>query len=147
MRKVILAIVAILICMTPFYVSAADFNGSKPLICVLTEALECTPGNSCLEVTNEDINLPNILKVDVENNSIRAVAKGEGKHVTKIENKEHIDGKLILQGAEDGFENYQDGLGWTMAIKESDGDMILTASGENVAFVVYGECVPTIYLK
>jgi hypothetical protein len=43
-----------------------------------------------------------------------------------------------LQGAEDGYEKMRDGLGWTMAISEETGQLVLTASGEQVAFVVFG---------
>ena len=52
--------------------------------------------------------------------------------------QEFIDGKLILQGAEDGYEKMRDGLGWTIAISEETGQVVLTASGEQVAFVVFG---------
>ena len=55
---------------------------------------------------------------------------------------EHVDGKLILQGAEDGVEGVRDGVGWTIAISEETGKLILTASGEGVAFVAYGACTP-----
>jgi hypothetical protein len=54
---------------------------------------------------------------------------------------ERIDGKLILQGAEDGIEDVRDGIGWTAAISESTGKFIFTASGEEVAFVVFGACI------
>lgn len=147
MFKIIVTVLTILIFMAPFQISAEDFNGSKPLICILGDAMECTEGNGCQEVSAEEINLPHILKVNVESREIRAVGEGEKKRVTRIKNMEHIDGKLILQGAEDGFENYNDGLGWSMAIMESNGDMVLTASGNNVAFTLFGECVPTSYLQ
>jgi len=32
----------------------------------------------------------------------------------------------------------RDGLGWTMAISQETGQVVLTASGEQVAFVVFG---------
>ncbi len=147
MSKLIGIILITLVCIAPFPVIAGDFDGSKPLICVLKDSMECTAGNGCQEVEEEDINLPNILKVDVGNNTIRAVGEGDNKRVTRIKNVEHIDGKLILQGAEDGFEAYNDGLGWSMAIMESDGDMVLTGSGNRVAFILFGECVPTSYLE
>ena len=53
-----------------------------------------------------------------------------------------IDGKLILQGVEDGEEGVRDGLGWTMAISEDSGDMVLTGSGDQVGFVIFGACTP-----
>lgn len=147
MSKLIGIILMTFICIAPFTVIAGDFDGSKPLICVLEDSMECTVSNGCQEVREEDINLPSILKVDVKNKSIRAVGESEKKRVTRIKNIEHIDGKLILQGAEDGYENYQDGLGWSMAIMKSNGDMVLTASGDRVAFILFGECVPTSYLQ
>ena len=45
---------------------------------------------------------------------------------------------MILQGAEDGYEKMRDGLGWTLAIAENSGQVVLTASGDQVAFVVFG---------
>ena len=147
MSKLIGIILTIFIYIAPFPVIAGDFDGSQPLICFLHDSMECTAGNACQEVEEEEINLPDILKVDVENKSIRAVGEGDEKRVTLIENTEHIDGKLILQGAEDGFENYNDGAGWTMVIMESNGDMVLTESGNRVAFILFGECVPMSYLQ
>jgi hypothetical protein len=47
-----------------------------------------------------------------------------------------------LQGAEDGYDKMRDGLGWTMAISEATGQVVLTASGEQVAFVVFGAAMP-----
>jgi hypothetical protein len=47
-----------------------------------------------------------------------------------------------LQGAEDGYEKMRDGLGWTMAISEESGQVVLTASGDQVAFVVFGAALP-----
>jgi len=61
---------------------------------------------------------------------------------TVIERQEVVDGKLILQGAEDGYEKMRDGLGWTMAISEATGQVVLTASGDQVAFVVFGAALP-----
>ena len=147
MSKLIGIILITFVCIAPFPVIAADFDGSEPLICFLHDSMECTAGNTCQEVEEEDINLPDILKVNVKNSSIRAVGEGYEKRVTRIENMEHIDGKLILQGAEDGFENYNDGAGWSMVIMESNGDMVLTESGNRVAFILFGECVPMSYLQ
>ena len=53
-----------------------------------------------------------------------------------------MDGKLILQGAEDGYAEMRDGLGWTMAISEESGLVVLTTSGDEVGFVVFGACTP-----
>ena len=51
-----------------------------------------------------------------------------------------VDSKLILQGAEDGVEGVRDGIGWTLAIAQDTGKMVLTASGDAVAFTIFGAC-------
>jgi hypothetical protein len=33
-------------------------------------------------------------------------------------------------------------LGWTIAIAEDTGKVVMTASGDQVAFVVFGACLP-----
>ena len=48
----------------------------------------------------------------------------------------------MLQGAEDGYEDLRDGLGWTLSIAEDTGQVVLTASGDQVAFVVFGAALP-----
>ncbi len=147
MNKLIGIFFFALIYILPLHVLAGDFDGSKPLICILEDSMQCIPDTGCQNVRREDINLPHILKVNIANKGITAVGEGERNQVTVIKNVEHIDGKLILQGAEDGFEQYKDGLGWTMSVMESNGDLVLTASGDSVAFVLFGECVPTSYIK
>ena len=46
----------------------------------------------------------------------------------------------MLQGAEDGRRGERDGVGWSMAVSKDRGDMVLTASGDGVAFVAFGAC-------
>ena len=82
------------------------------------------------------------MKIDFTNKTIRPAAAGDDTPATTIERQEVVDGKLILQGAEDGYEKMRDGLGWTMAISEESGQVVLTASGEQVGFVIFGACLP-----
>ncbi len=53
---------------------------------------------------------------------------------------ETLDKKLFLQGADDGIEGVRDGLAWSIAISEDTGRLVLSASGDNVAFVIFGAC-------
>ena len=120
--------------------SAGDFDGSKPLMCAVIDIVECGSGGKCQELTAEDVGIPRFLKVNFKKKSITATHAGGSKKSTTIKNSEHIDGKLILQGAEDGIEGVRDGVGWSIAIAEDTGNMVLTASGDDVGFVVFGAC-------
>jgi hypothetical protein len=123
-------------------VGAGDFDGSKPLLISVIRVSECTPDGACREVTPASVGLPQFLKIDFTNKTIRPAAADDETPATTIERQEVVDGKLILQGAEDGYDKMRDGLGWTIAISEATGQVVLTASGEQVAFVVFGASIP-----
>ena len=120
---------------------AGDFDGSKAMICAAVDVIECFPGGKCQNVSAEDVNLPDFLRLNFEDKIIRAQMIGRENLKTDIESIDKIDGKLIIQGAEDGREDTKDGLGWSMAIDEESGKLVFTASGGEVAFVVFGACI------
>jgi hypothetical protein len=106
------------------------------------DVVECLPGGNCQRVTHDSINLPKFVILNFKEKKISMPGDPKNRPPTAIERTESVDGKLILQGAEDGIEGVRDGLGWTVAISEQTGDMVLTASGEEVGFVVFGACTP-----
>lgn len=145
MRKLGIGIVtgSVLLCIAfmPPTVMAGDFDGSKPLNCTLDETIECLPEKECVKVKPAEVNLPETIFIDYANKTI--ATKEEGiKRTSPIENRKHIDGKLIVQGAEDGSADRQDGLGWTIAVNDSTGKMVATGSGNDVGFVLFGSCKP-----
>ena len=125
----------------PLSVMAGDFDGSKPLHCTLEETVECLPGGECTKVKPAEVNLPDTILIDYAKKTIATKEDGI-KRTSPIENRKHIDGKLIIQGAEDGRADQQDGLGWTIAVNDSTGKMVATGSGNDVGFVMFGSCTP-----
>ena len=91
-------------------------------------------------VRPEDINAPQFFRINVEARSIEVTRADGARRSTTIERTEQVDGKLILQGAEDGIEDVRDGLGWTITIGEDTGKIVLSAAGDDVAFVIFGAC-------
>ena len=123
-------------------VGAGDFDGTRPLLVSVIRAVECVPDGTCREVPLASVELPQFLKIDFSKKTIRPADADDKTPATVIERQEVVDGKLILQGAEDGYEKMRDGLGWTLAISVETGRVVLTASGEQVAFVVFGAALP-----
>lgn len=119
---------------------AGDFDGSKPLICALMDLVECQPGGKCESKTAEELDLPQFFRINFEEKKISSTQSGGSERGTTIERLEKVDGKLIIQGAEDGIEDVRDGVGWSLAIAEETGKLVLTASGDEVGFVVFGAC-------
>jgi hypothetical protein len=120
---------------------AGDFDGSRPILCSVTTVIECTPAVARL-VNAESIGMPQFLHVDAARKKIWPATDKEGKRVSDIKRVEHLDGMLILQGADAGVRDKRDGTGWSATISEATGKFTLTAAGEKIAFVVFGACLP-----
>lgn len=136
----IYGLMVMIICILPLTAIAGDFDGSKPLICAVMDLVECQPGGKCQQVTAEDVGIPQFWKINFKDKKISAIQADGSQRSTTIERLEKIDGKVIIQGAEDGIEGVRDGLGWSLAIAEETGKTVLTASGDEVGFVMFGAC-------
>jgi hypothetical protein len=126
----------------PLLASAGDFDGSKTLLCASVEASECVAGTGCTKVAPEAIDAPQFFKVIPDKKLMTSVRSDGKKRDTPVERSEVLDGKWILQGADDGYEDIRDGLGWSMAISQETGKMVLSASADGAAFVIFGACTP-----
>jgi hypothetical protein len=120
---------------------AADFDGSRPILCSVIKIIESTPAMDRV-VNAESIGMPQFLHVDVARKKIWPATDKEGKRVSDIKRVERLDGMLILQGADAGVRDKRDGTGWSATISETTGKFTLTAAGEKTAFVVFGACLP-----
>src|SRR5215470_954469 len=112
--------------------AAGAYDGSRPMLCVPITINECRSSGECRRVTADSINLPQFLKVDV---TAQKVHSEETSRASPIRNVEHLNGRLIVQGG-------QDGRGWTLAISEQTGKMSATISSDGEGFVVFGACTP-----
>ncbi len=121
--------------------AAADFDGSDPLLCSVVTVNECVPGGSCEAVKNTDINAPDFFRVDVRKKSITGMSDGTERPSNKIESSSVLGSSLFLQGKAKAVEDMpEDVLAWSVSVNQETGDMVLTASGDEVAFVIFGSC-------
>lgn len=143
MKKVTVAVLTFLFaCLVSPISYAGNYDGSKPLIFSVKTVLECAPNGESYIVTTEEMEIPQFLIVDCKKMTISPFPPIAGRRDSIIKRLEHIDGKLILQGADDGIEHIRDGVGWTAAISEETGRAVVTASGDDVGFVIFGACIP-----
>jgi len=135
MNRITLLIFALLlIAGLPSHVLAGEFDGSKPLLCAVIETIECTPDGECLRGEAESIDMPAFLKIDFAKKTISGTRQDGTVRTTEIKTMERVDGSLILQGI-------QNGKGWAMIISEATGKATITASDNQVGFVVFGACM------
>jgi len=115
----------------PLSIAAAQFDGSTPLLCAVIQVVECASGGECYPVQPEIANIPRFLKINFKNKTIAATEENGRKEVTRIKNFEHTNGKMVLQGSENG-------RGWTMVISEETGKVSASVSDDQVGFVIFG---------
>jgi len=135
-------IVALILLLVPVVSHAGSFDGTTPLVCAVSESIECGPGGECLSVTPESLDFPRFFLVNFETKKMTTLAGIGVQQTSDIERVERVEKKLILQGAEDSREDVRDAVGWSMAISETSGMMTLTASGDEAGFVLFGACIP-----
>jgi hypothetical protein len=126
----------------PGSLAAQTAETAQTLLCIAASHSECSRGEDCERVTPSSVDAPDHLVVDFAAQEIRTLDGGPDGRRTAIERSDRLDNKIILQGAEDGVEGVRDGLGWTIAISEDSGGMVLSAVGDDVAFVIFGRCLP-----
>lgn len=107
----------------------AAFDGSKPFLCALTQALDCGETGSCNRGTAGDFDLPTFIWVDVPAGELR---EHRGDRTTKIGRSEQRDGMLLLQGV--------DRRAWSITIQETTGHLTGAAAEDGVGFVLFGAC-------
>ncbi len=104
------------------------FDGGKPLLCSSIEVLDCNPGFTCEKGIPQDMGAPQFLRIDFAKNEIAGPLK-----TTKIRSMEKDDEQIVLQG-------YEIGMGWTLAIDRSSGNMRITFAGGDSTFIIFGAC-------
>ncbi len=112
---------------------AGDFDGSKKLRCVPTDATECSGAGECKRVMVEEINIPRWIAVDFKKKKLSGTDSDGEDESTAIENVRVNDGQTILQGAESG-------RAWSMVIDQMTGDMTVAIAGDETGFVLFGVC-------
>ena len=134
----ILAVIGLFV--LPFSVQATSFDGSQNLLCAPQLVIECGPEGDCEQSMAAGVNLPNFFQIDFTAKELSAITGSENKRTSKIKSIETLDSKLFLQGADEGIEGVRDGLAWSISISQDTGRLVLSASGDNVAFVIFGAC-------
>jgi hypothetical protein len=92
------------------------------------------------DVDPDIIGLPRRFFIDIEQKRVLPSMESMVRKISRIKHVEHIENKLILQGVEEGVENVDDGLAWSIAISKKTGKIVLSASGDGVAYVAFGTC-------
>ncbi len=113
--------------------AAADFDGSRNLFCVPTDATQCEGAGDCDRVAVEEINLPRFVNVEFKQKRLRGTVLGGEERTTAIRDVQNSTGHTIIQGAENS-------RGWSMTIDHDTGDMSTAIAGDDIGFILFGVC-------
>jgi hypothetical protein len=107
---------------------AADFDGSKPLICATVDAHACDPGETCLRGLPDFVGMPQFMRIDFAGQTIAGP-----KRTAQIRFVDKGADQLLLQGTELGYA-------WTIVIDKTDGSMTVSLLNREEAYIVFGNC-------
>ena len=121
---------------------ADDFDGSKPLLGITGKIIEINQYKVVDNVDPDTVGLPKSFVIDFNSNQLRPSVDSRVRKSISFTKVEHIENKLVVQGVDEGIEGVEDGMAWSLTISKKNGRAVLSASGDGVAFVVFGECKP-----
>ena len=136
------AFILFCLCIMPQAVFSGDFDGLKPLSGSVDKIIEINTLKIIDDVDPDTVGLPRNFFIDFKAKKLRPSKDSLVRKTSNIYRVAHIENKLILQGVDEGVENIDDGLAWSITISKKTGKVVLSASGDGVAYVVFGTCTP-----
>jgi hypothetical protein len=121
---------------------AGDFDGSKPLSGITGKIIEINQYKIIDDVYPDTVGLPKNFLIDVKSKTLRLSKDSLIRRTITFKSLEHIENKMVMQGVDEGVEGVDDGLALSLTISKKNGNAILSAAGDGVAYVVFGVCKP-----
>ena len=124
--------------------AAAEVDGTQPVLCSTIDIIECEPGGACQRLPHHEIGVPPFFAFDFDKKELTRRPREQNPLVSNFETLMNLENKLVLQGferelEEDG-EKLRDALGWTASIMKDSGQLVVSASGNEVGLVIFGAC-------
>jgi hypothetical protein len=130
MTKLNLPFIALACCIAVAPAVAADFDGSKPLICSSIEAHDCALGITCERAIAEDLNVPQFIRLDFTAKTLSARGR-----TSKMQSYVRSAGMLIVQGVENS-------RAFSVTISEASGKLVGAIAADEEGFMIFGACTP-----
>lgn len=119
---------------------ADRFDGSQPLIGTSDRIIEINQFKIIDGVDHSTAGIPKKFLIDFKTNTLRPSKDSLIRKTITFNRVDHIENKMVLQGIDSGIDGVDDGVAWSLTISKKDGKAVLAASGDGVAYVVFGTC-------
>lgn len=110
--------------------TAADFDGSVPLTCTVTQAHDCLPTASKCTRMKPESDIKPIFGIDFAKKEIRSPFRTA---ILPVLQTSTTDKSLVLQGA-------QLLVAWSALIDQTTGALTVSISDSKGAYVAFGDC-------
>ena len=125
-----IAVLIFLVSIAGAPVYAADFDGSKSLICATVDARDCVMGSECFSGHAREVGAPPFLRIDFDKKVVAGTERTSP--ITSIDTTED---QVLLQGQEVGY-------GWTLALDQATGEFSASLTNREGTFLLFGNCTP-----
>jgi hypothetical protein len=109
---------------------AADFDGSKFLVCATLEARDCVMGAECFTGLPDKVGAPEFIRIDFANKMM--VGAKSNSPIVAMESSET---QVLLQGKEGEY-------GWSFALDQASGHFSASLTDTGGSFLLFGSCTP-----
>ena len=117
----------------PFSISAKEITAKDQLICAISKTALCRENSGCTEGSVEIVNLPLLLRLNLEKKTIASTRLSGEQRASTIMAVSTSKNNLILQGVEDGS-------GWSMTVDKKNGQMSVSSSLDGEGYIAFGVC-------
>lgn len=114
---------------------ADDLSGADKVLCSAGRVTVCCEDGACEEGTAADLNIPQFLEFDLVQKRVSTTKSSGLNRATGIDNVKRADGKIVLQG----FEN---GRAFSFVISEKTGELAAAVAAPFCGITAFGACTP-----
>ena len=114
---------------------ADDITDSNELLCYDWSAARCDAEDGCEVVEPYEINVPDFLKVDLDEGTAVTTGPESERRTTEIESVARPAGQIVLQGK-------QGARAFSWLITEATGEGTLTVSTASAGITIFTICTP-----
>jgi hypothetical protein len=119
--------------MTVAPLCADDLRGADTMLCSAVEATLCDAGGDCASGPPWNWQVPQFLEIDLKKGVLATTAASGENRTTPIRNHERSDGKIFLQGVEQG-------RAFSFVINEQTGIAAVAIAGDELTVTVFAAC-------
>jgi len=112
---------------------ADNLEDADRLLCAPEQIMICVEEADCYPAHGSELGVPDFVIVDLKNKKMQTTKSSQQTRTTAFSNMSRTDGKIFLQGVENG-------RAFSFVINEVTGSLTVALSRDGVAVAVFGSC-------